>query len=148
MQTTKKVTDMLNEVIECLYDSINGYKESVQAITDLQMKNLFEMLANQRNTMLDDIKIQLQAMQQEPQKSGSVVGALHRMFLDLKSLLTGGDIVAIVKEIKRGENYTMSIYKKALEKDLPANIRGLLTRQLEQIECNLAKIDTLVSIKM
>lgn len=139
----EEVTDSLNDILGYVYDSYNGYKECADVVADETMKNLFSILGTQRESMIKELAKEIKALGTEPVQSGSAIGAAHRLFVDLKSLVTGGGTEAIINEVKRGENTLINSYKDVLKKDLPAPIRTILTHQLENIERNLIQIDTL-----
>ncbi len=63
---------------------------------------------------------------------GSVAGALHRSWADVKAKLGGGDH-ALLETAEGGEDTAVKTYKDALEQDLPLPIRQLLTEQQAHI---------------
>ena len=69
----------------------------------------------------------------EPDTTGSVAGALHRGWMDLKSALGGGDH-AILAATETGEDHAITQYTKALEETLPAPVRDLVQRQLQSVK--------------
>lgn len=131
----------VNDVLENLYDSCDGYKECAGEVADERMKLLFQRLATQRERMIQELKSRVEFAGVKPTDSGTVAAAVHRTYIDLKSLLTGGDTAAIVKEVKRGEHHTIDQYKAALDEDIPIDLKQLLTQQLHNIESNLTEID-------
>lgn len=40
-----------------------------------------------------------------PEDNGTVLGSAHRMFLNLKSVVTGQDDKAIIAEVEQGEDH-------------------------------------------
>ena len=134
-----------NDLLEYLYDSCNGYKECADQVADPTMKQLFSDLAQHRQQMIAELKTQVRMsdVDEKPTDSGSVTGMAHRRFIDVKSLLTGGDTESIVKEVKRGESYTIDRYKEILSKNLPSAIKQILLKQLTEIESDIAKIDAM-----
>lgn len=138
---TKETAKASNDLLEYLYDSYNGYKECASQVSDPIMRDLFNSLALRRQEMINELSAQIRTLNEEPVKSGSVTAAAHRTFIDVKSLITGGDKDAIVKEVKRGESYTIDRYREILSKSLPAAIKQVLLRQLSEIESNVAKVE-------
>jgi len=132
-----------NDLLEYLYDSCNGYQECAEQVADPTMKQLFSDLAQHRQQMISELKTQVRMSDEEPTESGSITGAAHRRFIDVKSLLTGGNTESIVKEVKRGESYTIDRYKEILSKNLPSAIKQILLKQLTEIESDVAKIDAI-----
>jgi len=130
-----------NDLLEYLYDSYNGYKECASQVSDPVMQELFNSLALRREQMINELSAQIRILNEEPIKSGSITAAAHRAFIDVKSLVTGGDKDAIVKEVKRGEHYTIDRYREILSKNLPIAIKQVLLRQLSEIEANVARVE-------
>jgi uncharacterized protein (TIGR02284 family) len=65
-------------------------------------------------------------------ESGSVSGALHRTWGDIKAKLGGGDHSLLVTA-EQGEDAAKKAYKDALDEELPLPIRQLLTEQQSHI---------------
>jgi uncharacterized protein (TIGR02284 family) len=141
MSIEKNIKTDVNDVLEDLINSRNGYKECAAEVADTRMKQLFQRLANQRESMIQELKTRIQFSGVEPTDSGSMTAAAHRTFIDIKSMLTGGDTDAIVNEVKRGEHHTLEQFKDALSEDIPADLKQLLSQQMHTIETNLAEID-------
>ena len=72
-------------------------------------------------------------MGSEPDHTGSVAGAQHRGWIDLKSALGGGDH-AILAATKTGEDHAVNEYKKALDESLPAHVREIVERQYQSVK--------------
>ena len=78
----------------------------------------------------------------EPDTTGSVAGALHRGWMDLKSALGGGDL-AILDATETGEDHAITKYKKTLEETLPAPMREMVERQFQSVKQSYAKVNEL-----
>jgi uncharacterized protein (TIGR02284 family) len=61
-------------------------------------------------------------------ESGTVAGALHRAWGDLKAKLGGGDHT-LLETAEQGEDEAKKAYKDALQQELPLPIRQLLASQ-------------------
>lgn len=142
------VENEMNRLLELLHDSHDGYKESAEEVEDSKLKKLFIELATMRERMIKELQAILRQLGVEPEVTGSMLAAGHRLFLDLKSLVTGGDVSAIVKEINRGENFTIDRFKEALAADLPIELKNLVQRYLTEIQTNLATVETVSKSKM
>ena len=59
--------------------------------------------------------------------------AIHRGWMDIKSLVTGRDEEAILNECERGEDYAKEAYTDALKTNLPANIADVIGQQSQTI---------------
>jgi len=64
--------------------------------------------------------------------SGSMAGALHRAWIDVKGNVGMSD-EAILSSVERGEDSAKEAYQRALDADVPADIRSLISRQSESV---------------
>lgn len=79
----------------------------------------------------------------DPEQKASVSGALHRKWVDIKSSITGKSDEAILNECERGEDVALKSYKQTLEKDLPADVRAVVERQLQGVQRNHDQVKAL-----
>jgi uncharacterized protein (TIGR02284 family) len=135
----------INDLLCYLHDSSKGYRECAEEINNLKLKALFERLSEKRKGMIDEIKHHFPALIHK-NNNGTFTGVLHRVFLNLKNLLSNGDEEAIINEIKRGENTLIDAYKKLINDSLPDFQKNILFLQLDQVVNDVASID-LESIK-
>ena len=70
-------------------------------------------------------------------------GAMHRAWINIKGAVTNRDRHAILAEAERGEDSAVASYQDALEKDLPAPVRDLVSRQQSEVKAAHDKIRTL-----
>jgi uncharacterized protein (TIGR02284 family) len=70
----------------------------------------------------------------KPEDSGSTAGALHRAWINLKAAVTNQDDHAILAECERGEDEAVRAYKKAMDENLSAPIRDLVSRQYTEVK--------------
>lgn len=141
----KNYKSKINKVLSYLYDSYYGYKEVASAVADQRMKYFFQALVEKRKNMIEELKQSANLPDSETTSSGSVLGDLHRIFVDLKGLITKGSVDAIINEVKRGENTTIDAYKEVIREisTEDSNVSSLLKKQLTDIEKNIVQIDTL-----
>ena len=134
MNDQKEMSSVLNDLIETLKDGQKGFQEAAEAVKDSQLKSLFVEYSQQRARFASDLQTQAQSLGNEPETSSSAAGALHRGWINLKSVVTGGDDHAILAECERGEDSAVEAYKKALDKDLPQALYELVSRQYTDIK--------------
>jgi uncharacterized protein (TIGR02284 family) len=70
----------------------------------------------------------------------STAGALHRGWINIKSVITGKDDSAILNEAERGEDIAKKAYKDALEENLPANVQTVVQRQSTEVNAGHDKV--------
>ncbi len=129
-----EIISTLNGLIETCKDGQEGFKSAAEGVRDHSTKNLFLDYSRQRAQFVGELQEQVRALGGDPEKSGSISGAMHRGWINLKSTLTGGDEAAMLTEAERAEDSAVSSYQAALEKDLPANVADLARRQYAAIK--------------
>ena len=138
MSANSKQVDALNKLITTLYDGENGYKEAAEDVENTALKTRFQSLAQQRYDFGHEIKPFIQQLGGEVKKGGSVAANVHRVWIDLKSAVTGQDEEAILNEVIRGEESAVETYQEVLkDNDLPVAARTTITNQLNKIQAVL-----------
>ena len=133
----------LNELIETSKDGEQGFRKAAQDARDPQLKSLFGACAQRCADGARELQQIVRANGGDPERRGSVAGALHRGWISLKESLTNRDDKAILEECERGEDYAKAQYKKALEQDLPADVRTVVERQYAGVLANHEKVRAL-----
>jgi uncharacterized protein (TIGR02284 family) len=130
----KEVKKTLHSVIESLIDGQEGMKAIGHELKDEKLKTFFLAESLKRAEFRGELETALHTEgDHNPKESGSVSGALHRTWGDLKAKLGGGDHT-LLETAEQGEDAAKKAYKDALEKDLPSQIRQLLTTQQTHIQ--------------
>jgi uncharacterized protein (TIGR02284 family) len=131
----KKENDIIDDLIEILKDGQQGFKEAAESVKDPELKSLFRDCSQQRARFLAELRSKAQSPdERESDVSGSVAGALHRGWIDLKSALSRGDDHAILAECERGEDSAVEQYQKALNNGLSTPVREIVSRQFTEIK--------------
>ena len=124
MATTNGDTTVLNTLIATLFDSIDGYEKSAADVRDPDLAGKFTRRAEERRNAVTGLQHAVRAAGGSPDDDGSIAGAAHRMFVNLKTAVTGSDDKALVNEIERGEDYLKEKFEAALgNADLSATAR-------------------------
>ncbi len=134
----KATQALLNELVETLKDGQKGYAEAMTDVEDADLKDTFKHLAVERSGYLTEIEDQMFKLDLKPDTDegakGSVTGAVHRAWIDLKSAITGKDRHSILAECERGEDYAKKAYKTALEaQDLPSSLKSVIEKQYQGV---------------
>src|ERR1700704_2890151 len=104
----KKIVSKLNDLIETCRDALNGFKDAIENVKSLDLKDLFNKLAEERAKFVQELQLEVRRLGGEAEKTGSTAGALHRVWMDIKGTLTGKDDHAILAECERGEDSAVS----------------------------------------
>jgi uncharacterized protein (TIGR02284 family) len=116
------------------HDSEQGYRRSAQDASDSDLRQQFEQLANERSSMAGELDRLLRENGSEPTwREGSLTGAAHRMWVDLRTALSRNERQAILEEVARGESAAEDAYDNALRQDLPADAMQIVRQQHRQV---------------
>lgn len=128
------IASTLNHLIETCKDGEQGYMTCAENASSPELKTLFASKARERSSVASELQQRANALGIAPETTGSLSGALHRGWVDLKGAITGQDDLAILNECERGEDVALKAYRQALAKDLPSELRDLFARQAESVQ--------------
>jgi uncharacterized protein (TIGR02284 family) len=142
----KDVISELNDLIETCEDGMKGFRTAADSVKSPEARTFF----NDRIRLIErgeqELKDEVRRLGGDPENRGSVSGALHRGWINIKSAITGKDDAAILAEAERGEDAAVKNYENALKKDLPPDVRRMVQRQYEGVVQNRDRVRTLKNI--
>jgi len=128
------ITSTLNNLIETSKDGEQGFRTSAENAQNAELKQLFMRRADDCARGAAELQAIVARLGKEPEDSGSVAGAIHRGWVNLKAAVANRDDLAILEECERGEDVAKAAYRSALEKtDLPAEIRTVVQKQYDGV---------------
>ena len=130
---TNEIIATLNELIETSRDGEAGFRTCADGVKNAQLKQMFEQAADRCRHAVGELQAKVRSLGGDPERSGSISGALHRDWVDIKSTITGMDEAAVLAECERGEDVAKRTYEQALAKDLPVDIRSIVERQYQGV---------------
>ena len=123
----------LLDVIKTLQDSQRGFADIGEHLKDETLKRYFLAESLKRANFRAELENELhRAGMADVKEPGSVAGAVHRAWGDLKARLGGGDH-QLLETAEAGEDAARKVYQDALDHDLPLPVRQLLTEQQAHI---------------
>ncbi len=135
METNSDLRLTVDELIQTCRDGQEGFLTAAENIDDPEVKRVFHELSLQRAKFTGELQsVSHHLGESKPENNGSVAGAMHRSWIDLKAAVEGKDVHGILVECERGEDSAVGEYKKALELDLPANLREIILHQFTAIQ--------------
>jgi uncharacterized protein (TIGR02284 family) len=143
MESNSEIVDVLEQLIETCKDGEMGYKDAAEHITQPYLRTLFTEQSTERARFVRELEAEL-ARTGEPVKkeSGSVSGAMHRAWIDLKSNLGAGD-KSILASVEQGEDNAKAAYEEALKKELPSQTLAVIRQQSQSIRSAHDKVKSL-----
>lgn len=144
-EVNREAIDILNRLIETCHDGHEGFREAADGASDTELKGIFTRYSEQRANYAGELENLVRQLGGEPEQSGSIAGAVHRGWINLKTAIAGNDDKAILNEAERGEDSARSAYEDALENEhLPEAIRTTIQVQYEGV---LAAHDHIKSLR-
>ena len=137
-----QIISALNGLIEVNRDGQKGFLEAAEKMQAAELKTFCLEQSRSRAHFVGELQPLVQTMGEEPENTGTIAGAMHRGWIDLKTALGGGDH-AILAATETGEDHAIKTYQSALEEHLPAPAREIVERQLQSIKQAHAKVKTL-----
>ncbi|MGI4982920.1 MAG: PA2169 family four-helix-bundle protein [Janthinobacterium lividum] len=128
-----EVASVLNDLIETSKDGEQGFRKAAEETKDVELKALFASRAQDCATAVSALQAEVTRLGEKPETSGSVTGALHRGWLQVKATVTSQDDHSILSEVERGEDAAKKNYREALDKELPADVRALVEKQYQGV---------------
>ena len=119
----------LNDLISICKDGQEGFKEAAEGVERSDLKTLFYEFSQQRAEFAGVLQEMVRSMGGDPEHAGSMSGALHRGWIDIKSAVMGKDEEAILNECERGEDAAKEAYQKAMQENLPSNVADVVNQQ-------------------
>jgi uncharacterized protein (TIGR02284 family) len=123
------VISTLNDLIETSRDGEKGFALAAKDTKDPSLARVFTEGEQSCREAARELQEQVRALGGKPDEGGSVKGAVHRGWLNVKSAATSRDDKAILEECERGEDYAKARYAAALATNLPDEVRQLVERQ-------------------
>ena len=126
----KDTISTLNGIIGTLKDGQEGYRVAAVDVQTHDLHVLFDRYSLQRAHFVGELQELIHSLgESDPTDTATVAGTAHRAWINLKAALTSKDDHAILSECERGEDHALAVYKKALEGELPANVRTIVQAQ-------------------
>ena len=124
------------ELVETLKDGERGFARAADKLRDgdhPEWATILQRLSEQRRDFHREIVDLGHDYGEDVDEGGTVAATVHRGWISLKDALTGDDPTAVLKAASTGENHAVTEYEKALQQDLSAGFREVVSRQYEAV---------------
>jgi len=130
----ENITSILNGLVETSKDGEKGFRTAAENTKSDELKRTFLKRADDCAKGATELQQIVARRGDKPEQGGSVAGALHRGWVNLKAAVTPRDEVAILEECERGEDVAKAAYRKALDETaLPDDVRTVVQRQYDGV---------------
>jgi uncharacterized protein (TIGR02284 family) len=130
------VVDVLKDLVECCKDGEYGFRECADQATRPDLKSTFMQRAEDCRRGAQELNDCIRQYGGTTEDGGSTMGAMHRGWVSIKSKLSTYDDKAVLEEAERGEDNAKARYTKAMQKNLPSDVRMIVERQLQGVQRN------------
>jgi len=128
-----KIVKLLNELVETSKDGEKGFLAAAEDTKNPELKALFQRRAADCGSGATELQAAVTQLGGKPETGGTVGGAVHRGWLNLKAAVAGREDLAILEECERGEDVAKKNYGDALKETLPENVRALIQKQYDGV---------------
>jgi uncharacterized protein (TIGR02284 family) len=132
--TLQDYAQAVHDVITVCRDGEQGFRGAAQAVKAPTMKEMFEQYSAQRAQFAVELQTAVKGLGFETIDPQGLGGVLYAAWINLKGLVTGNDVHAILVEAERGEDWSLKTYRTALGKTLPPEIAAIVQKQYEQVQ--------------
>lgn len=125
--------DLLNHLVRINKDAEAGFFTAAENIQNSELETLFSKYAKHHAKFAAELQAEIERLGGTYSDSGTLGGALHRGWLDLKSTLSGHSAAAILTSCETGEDSAEAAYTEAADTHPTGQTLALIDNHLEQI---------------
>ncbi len=131
-----KIIDGLNHLIHINKDAEEGFLTAAEQTENSELETVFGSYAKQHARFAGELQKEIERLGGTFSDSGTVGGALHRGFMDVKSVLSGHSAKGILASCESGEESAESAYLDAADENPTGQIHTLIEKHRAEIkEC-------------
>ena len=137
MENQSNVIEVLNDLIQINNDRADGFDKAAKDVDEqnIDLRANFEKFATQSRKNVTELTGLVAAKGERADNGNTILGTLHRAWIDIKASFGGSDRHSILAECERGEDAIKKSYKDALQQnELGEDVRKVLLSQQEEIE--------------
>jgi uncharacterized protein (TIGR02284 family) len=124
----------LQKLIRYNIDSVNGFREAAEEIQDAKVQSLFRALADERSDLASALQTHVEWNGEDAQDDGSLMAAVHRTWIKVRSTISGGSTFAVLCEAEKGEDHIKAAYEEVLKDTAGSALNDVLTQQYAKVK--------------
>jgi uncharacterized protein (TIGR02284 family) len=134
----------LNDLVETSKDGEMGFSKAAEQTKSPDLKSLLQSCSSDCAQSASDLRAAVAELGGKPEDGGTVTGALHRGWMNVKAAVSNPSDHDLLAECERGEDAAKKRFSDALEKtDLPENVRVIINRHYQGVLHNHDRIKAL-----
>lgn len=144
----KEMVDGLQELLEKNYDAEKEYKNAREQAENPVLKEFFKKQAVRKNHFATEIDRYIHSLNAEPKEKGTPMGALHRTWVNLRSMFDKDSDQVLLKECHRGEKNSIEEYESTMKKTrFTSSIEQMLRTHISEMRGTLSEIKDMEGMK-
>ncbi len=129
----EKMAGILNDLIRINHDRVVGYEKAIEELKpeDADLKALFQRYVTESRHYAQELTQEVTRLGGNPADGTTNSGKIYRVWMDLKSAISGKDRKTILDNCEFGEDAAQKAYDLALNSDveIEPSLRDLIVRQ-------------------
>jgi len=122
----------LNDLLQINLDGQSGYEAAAKDLKNQDYQDLFRQYAQERQANADALSNMVRAGGHTPGKMGSLAGAFHEGWMNLRAVLSSGDL-AVFAECEQADSLALAAYQEVMGRTTDEAILGPLREQFTVI---------------
>ena len=135
-----ETVEKMQKLIRANIDSYNGFHESAEEIADAKLKTLFRQIGDERSAMASELQSFVDFNGAEAEDDGSIAAKTHRIWINIRAKLNGGDPYVILIEAEKGEDHIKAAYEEVLKETAGSAMNDVLLGQYAKVKVGHDKI--------
>jgi uncharacterized protein (TIGR02284 family) len=133
-EMSTKAQIVLRNLAEVSRDGEKGFAAAAGVVKDEKLQRVFEGVSERFGIGAGELEDEVVMLGGTPPGTGGTIsGALHRYWTNLKTAIAGSDDEAILKDCEREEDAAKAAYEKALSEELPSHAHTIVRRQYNRV---------------
>lgn len=125
----KDTIDGIQDLISINIDSSKGFTAAAEHIENEQIASYFRDCGKERLRFANELQVATALNDEKPENDGSLKGAAHRWWMNIRSTVTGGDEHTVLADAERGEDEIKHLYEQTLKDTAGSSVNGILQGQ-------------------
>jgi uncharacterized protein (TIGR02284 family) len=141
----EKAIEVLNGLIVINNDRIEGYERAYKETDEADLKALFSKMSSTSQKCKSELVAEVQKLGGTPDEGTTTSGKFYRIWMDIKSALSGKDRKAILGSCEFGEDFAVKTYEEALEHsgEISSELHNLISTQYSTIKADHDSVKSL-----
>lgn len=121
-------------LISICRDAEQGFRAAASAAREPELSDLLTRYSAEHGAFAAKLQEAVKALGYDTESPAGLGGTIYGGWIQLKAMVTSHDRHGILVEAERGEDWILSTYRDAVDKNLPVGIRPIVDAQYAEVE--------------